>query len=187
MPKFHESVQKKTQEILSFWFATENKPKWFIKDQEFDREVTSKFLNYYEEAAKEEDLDHWQESLDGSLALIILLDQFPRNMFRGDPRSFATDSRAIAITKKIIAQNIDHQASEDYKHFLYMPLMHSEDLADQELSVELFSYNPGARDYAIRHMEIIKRFGRFPHRNIILGRESTVEEIQFLTTPGSSF
>lgn len=186
MSEFHESVPKMAQEILSFWFAAENKPKWFIKKQEFDREITSKFLNYYEEAAKG-DLDHWQESLDGSLALIILLDQFPRNMFRGDARSFATDSRAIAITKKIIAQNIDHQASEDYKHFLYMPLMHSEDLADQELSVELFTYNPRARDYAIRHMEIIKKFGRFPHRNIILGRESTVEEIQFLSTPDSSF
>ena len=108
-------------------------------------------------------------------------------MFRGQARSFATDDKALSITKEIIAKNTDKEASIEYKHFLYMPLMHSENLADQNNAVELFAYDQNTHKYAIMHMEIIKKFGRFPHRNIILGRESTEEEIRFLERPGSSF
>lgn len=172
--------------ILNFWYKAENQSKWFAKDQEFDREITEKFLSSYEEAAKG-NLDYWQESLAGSLALIILLDQFPRNMFREHPKSLATDTKALSIIKAIITKGIDKDAPTDYKNFLYMPLMHSENLADQELAAKLFAYDPDNHKYAKMHMEIIKKFGRFPHRNIILGRKSTAEEIDFLKTPNSSF
>lgn len=183
---YNKFAPEVAQEILSFWFAPENKSKWFVKDQEFDRLITEKFLDYYEEAAGKA-LDHWQESLEGSVALIIILDQFPRNMFRGHSKSFATDAKALAITKETIAKNMNKQVSAEYQQFIYMPLMHSENLADQNLSVELFSSNIHSNEYAKMHMEIIKKFGRFPHRNIILGRKSTAEEKRFLDTPNSSF
>lgn len=173
-------------DILNFWYGIENKPKWFIKDSAFDREIAEKFLSYYEEAAKG-NLDYWQGSFEGSLALIILLDQFPRNMFREQPKSFATDAKALSITKAIIESGTDKNVQTDYKHFLYMPLMHSENLADQKLSIELFNYDSNTHNYAKKHMEIIKKFSRFPHRNGILSRASTKEEIRFLKTPNSSF
>ncbi len=176
----------KPEDILNFWFAPENKPKWYIKDPEFDKAITEKFLGYYEEATKG-NLDHWQKSLAGSLALIILFDQFPRNMFRNHAKSYSTDAQALAITKSTIIKGMDKEASMEYRHFLYMPLMHSENLSDQTLSVRLFANMPSADKHARAHMEIIRKFGRFPHRNAILGRKSTAEEIKFLDTPSSSF
>ena len=174
------------QNILDFWFAQENKPKWYIKDKEFDKTISEKFLDYYKEAALGS-LDYWSETPEGTLSLIILLDQFPRNMFRGLPQSFATDSKALSITKKAIAKGLDKKLSTEYKQFLFIPLMHSENLEDQNLSVQLFITDPDSHEYAKMHMEIIKKFSRFPHRNIILGRIPTEEEVNFLGTPNSSF
>ena len=107
-------------------------------------------------------------------------------MFRGHPKSFSTDSKALSITKEVIAKGLDKNLSTEYKQFLFMPLMHSENLEDQNLSAQLFINDPYSHEYAKRHMEIIKKFGRFPHRNVILGRISTEEEVSFLTTPNSS-
>jgi len=172
--------------ILGFWFLDENKPKWFIQDKEFDKVITEKFLGYYNVAASGS-LDYWKGSSEGIVALIIILDQFSRNIFRGLAQSFATDSKALTMVKEAIDQGMDQEVFAEYRHFLYMPLMHSEDLEDQNLSVKLFSNEPSSYEYAKMHMEIIKKFGRFPHRNKILGRKSTEEEIRFLTTPNSSF
>lgn len=173
------------QNVIDFWFSQENKPKWYIKDKEFDKIISEKFLDYYKEAALG-NLDHWKLSPEGTLSLIILLDQFPRNMFRGHPKSFSTDSKALSITKEVIAKGLDKNLSTEYKQFLFMPLMHSENLEDQNLSAQLFINDPYSHEYAKRHMEIIKKFGRFPHRNVILGRISKEEEVSFLTTPNSS-
>ena len=174
------------QNILDFWFDQENMPKWFVKNEKFDKIISEKFLSYYEEAARG-NLDYWKKTAEGSVALIILLDQFPRNIFRGLSQSFATDSKALSITKEVIAKSMDKELSKEYRQFLYMPLMHSENLEDQKLSVKLFKNDPGTYEYAEMHMEIIKKFSRFPHRNAILGRTSTEEEIKFLDTPNSSF
>ena len=174
------------QAILEFWFAEENKPKWFDKDENFDRIITEKFNDLYQAGALGL-LDHWKESALGCLALIIVLDQFSRNMFRGLPQSYAMDSKALSLTKDAIAKKMDKELSTDCKMFLYMPLMHSENLEDQKLCVQLFKDRPKEEHYAKMHLEIIKRFGRFPHRNRILGRKSTEEELQFLMTPNSSF
>ncbi|MES2215549.1 MAG: DUF924 family protein [Pseudomonadota bacterium] len=173
------------QNVLDFWFSRENKPKWFDKDKDFDQIITDKFLDLYEAAAVGA-LDAWKESAFGVLALIIILDQFPRNMFRNDAKSFASDTLALSLTKEAIARNMDKALNTEQKQFLCMPLMHSEDLEDQHLSVEIFA-GTNASTYATMHMEIIARFGRFPHRNNVLGRKSTEEEIRFLTTPNSSF
>jgi uncharacterized protein (DUF924 family) len=176
----------KDQDIFDFWFSNEVKVKWFAKDVNFDQEIRDKFEIYYE-AAKTGILDSWENSPLGTLALIIILDQFPRNMFRGTDLSFATDYLALAHTKKAIEKNFGAELTKEQKQFLYMPLMHSENLENQMLSVELFSRLHENNEFAIKHMEIIKRFGRFPHRNDILKRKSTDEEITFLSGPNSSF
>jgi len=174
-------------DVLNFWFAEENKPKWFDKDENFDTAITENFTDLYKIIASGV-LDHWKESALGSLALIITLDQFSRNMFRELPESYATDSKALSITKYAITKKLDEELSTDHKMFLYMPLMHSENLEDQKLCVQLFKDNPKEKHYAEMHLRIIiERFGRFPHRNNALGRKSTEEELQFLTTPNSSF
>lgn len=176
----------KYENILDFWFSSEVKPKWFAKDVNFDQEIKDKFEGYYE-AAKKGILASWENSPLGTLALVIILDQFPRNMFRGSFLSFATDNLALSHSKKAIEKNYDAELTKEQKQFLYMPLMHSENLEDQMLSMELFSHISENNEYAKRHMEIIKRFGRFPHRNAILNRKSTDEEIIFLLEPNSSF
>jgi uncharacterized protein (DUF924 family) len=168
--------------VLNFWFSQAVKPKWFIKDFEFDKLIAQKFENIYS-MAKTEKLDQWMKTPEGCLAIIITLDQFPRNMFRGLPQSFETDSRALSLTKYALDNKMDKNLNFEQKQFLYMPLMHSETLNDQELSLTLFLSN----SYAKRHWEIIKTFKRFPHRNKILGRESIKEELEFLQTPNSSF
>ena len=186
-------------EVLDFWFGRSNSPefgkvqdKWFKKDVDFDTEVRSNFLGQYELAASGK-LDSWQESPDNCLALILLLDQFPRNMFRETPQAFATDSKALAAAEYAVNHNFDSQLLTVQKWFIYLPFEHSENLEHQQNSVELFSRlqsEPDSQsviDYAIRHLEIIERFGRFPHRNQILGRETTLEETEFLKLPGSGF
>ncbi len=186
-------------EILDFWFgkpdeADYGKPRkvWFIKNPEFDQEVRSRFLNDYQQAAPGQ-LDDWKASPDGCLALIILLDQFPRHMFRGQPDAFATDPQALAYAKYAVLKRFDKELLPIQRQFVYLPFEHSESLADQHQCIELYSTLKdypectSGLDYAHRHLKIIERFGRFPHRNEILGRDTTPEEAEFLKQPGSSF
>lgn len=181
-------------EVLSFWFGEtlEMRKAWFIKDLAFDAEIRRRFLPLYEQAAADR-LDAWMESAEPCVALIIVLDQFPRNMFRGTPRSFATDPKALKIAKWAIAQGFDQQLPPMQRFFFYLPLEHSENLDDQTESVRLYEQLRNipelaeTYDYAIRHRNIIERFGRFPHRNLMLDRPSTPEEVEFLKQPGSSF
>lgn len=185
--------------VLDFWFGPEDEPgygewreAWFRKDEAFDDEVRERFGDLYEEAASGA-LDGWRDDARSCLALVILLDQFPRNMFRGDPRTHATDDKALEASKYAVDRALDRELPGFQRHFLYMPFMHSEDLEDQRRSVELFEILAGVPDstdvssYAVQHMEIVERFGRFPHRNEVLGRTSTPEEAEFLGQPGSSF
>ncbi len=186
-------------EILDFWFGREGeegygefREAWFIKDSEFDREVRDRFEGAYEEAAAGK-LDHWKDEAWSCLALIILLDQFPRNMFRGDPKTYAADDKALEAARHAVEHAYDRELPPYGRLFVYLPFEHSEDLEDQRSSVELFrelSAEMGSEDllgYAVRHLEIIEHFGRFPHRNEILGRATTPEEAAFLRGPNSSF
>lgn len=181
-------------EVLSFWFGTtlEMRKAWFTKDPAFDAEIRDRFLPLYEQVAAGQ-FDTWMNSAESCLALIIVLDQFPRNMFRGTPRSFATNPKALNIARWAIAQGLDQQLSPIQRFFFYLPLEHSENLDDQIESVRLYEQFRNlpeladTYDYAIRHHDVIKQFGRFPHRNSILDRPSTPEEVEFLKQPGSSF
>jgi uncharacterized protein (DUF924 family) len=185
--------------ILDFWFGREDEADygkrraiWFAKDPEFDRKIQICFQEDYKQAAAGK-LDHWKESPKSCLALLLLLDQFPRNMFRGTPQAFTTDFQALCVAEHAIALGYDRELLMYQRWFVYLPFQHSEDLNRQRQSVELFRQlgdrpdNADAIDYAIRHLEIIERFGRFPHRNEILGRTTTCEEAEFLKQPGSSF
>ena len=186
-------------EVLDFWFGREGEPgygefreAWFRKDPAFDADVTERFADLYEEAVAG-GLDGWRDEARSCLALVIVLDQFPRNMFRGDGRTHAADGVALESSKYALEHALDRELPAFQKMFLYMPFMHSENREDQRRSVELFQLladEPGAPDvtsYAVGHMEIVERFGRFPHRNGILDRETTPEEAEFLKTEGSSF
>lgn len=189
----------KFQQILTFWFGSQNDPEygkqrqvWFTKNNDFDEEVRNRFLYVYEQAAGGK-LDQWCESPLSCLALIICLDQFPRNMFRGKPQTFASDPQARKWAMVAVDKSYPQELTPLQRQFIYLPFEHSESLADQERSLSLFATlkdNPQTQitwDYAQRHYEIIKRFGRFPHRNEILGRESTPAEIEFLQQPDSWF
>ncbi|MDJ0592104.1 MAG: DUF924 family protein [Pleurocapsa sp. MO_226.B13] len=178
----------KPDDVLNFWFSQDVRPLWFKKSSEFDRQIEANFLDTYRQAAAGE-LDYWRNNARDILALIIVLDQFPRNMFRNSPQAFATDRQAVELTKYALNNNYQLNLTTEQKAFLYMPLMHSENQANQDLCVALFT-KLGKEDnlkFAIRHQEIIDRFGRFPHRNQILDREITPEEREFLNQPGSSF
>jgi uncharacterized protein (DUF924 family) len=186
-------------EILEFWFGTpndsswgQNRKAWWLKDAAFDDEVRARFLATHEAAARG-DLDSWAGTAAGSLALLILLDQFPRNMFRGEARTYDTDAQARAVAKAALDQGFEDGLTDMQRMFLYMPFQHSERLDDQLRSLTLYdglSEDGGNADYqksAQRHYEIVVRFGRFPHRNVVLGRSSTEEELAFLKEPNSSF
>lgn len=175
--------------ILDYWFGETVKPNWYASSQDFDRQVRDALLEPHERAAVGE-LDHWMGESGGCLALCILLDQVPRNVFRGTPRAFAIDKRARAVARHAVREGFDLQRSPEERVFLYLPFEHHEDLESQRLSVRLFRERVGMAesiDYAERHLAIIERFGRFPHRNAVLGRRSTPEEVEFLKQPGSSF
>ena len=174
------------QDVLGFWFGSERKA-WFEKNPAFDDEIRRRFLSLYEHAAAGM-LSDWRQTPAGCLALVILLDQFPRNMFRGSARAFAADPLALETAKHALAARYDQGLSVDERTFLYLPFEHSETLADQQRACELMKPLGGeVYDYALRHKQIIERFGRFPHRNAALGRASTPEETAFLKTPGSGF
>ena len=177
----------RASEVLRFWFE-EHAQDWFVKDPAFDRAIRDRFLAWHEAAAAGQ-LAHWADEARSCLALVILLDQFPRNMFRGESRSYVTDKKAQETAEYAVDHAVDRELPEFQRMFLYMPFMHSENLSHQRRSVELFrGLGEGdAESYALRHMEIIERFGRFPHRNDVLGRPTTAEEAEFLKEPGSSF
>jgi uncharacterized protein (DUF924 family) len=172
------------EDVLAFWFSAAQSSRWYAKDDKFDAEIRQRFLSTYD-AANSGTLDEWCDIPKSLLALIILLDQFPRNMFRGSPRAFASDARAVSLTKEGIKRGFDRSLTGPQLDFFYMPLMHSEALSDHDLLLE---QGHGDNRYAQEHREIIARFGRFPHRNQTLGRESTVEEALYLAaTPHPSF
>jgi uncharacterized protein (DUF924 family) len=194
-------VETATQ-ILHFWFGEPSAPDseygqqrkvWFHKDPEFDQQIRDRFLSAYEQA-RQGQYNDWRQTAKTALALTLLLDQFPRNMFRGTPRCFATDEQALEVAQAAIAQCYDQQLIPTERMFLYLPLEHSENLAHQNQAVchfeALIQAAPElqtALDYAYRHRDVIAQFGRFPHRNDILGRPSTREEHEFLQQPGSRF
>jgi uncharacterized protein (DUF924 family) len=171
-------------EIVTFWFSEAVQPLWFAATPEFDDALRGRFLATYRAAAIGE-LGDWETTTDGVLALVIVLDQFPLNMFRGRPDAFATEAAARGVADRAIARGLDQAMPPEQQAFLYMPFMHSEALADQERSVHLFQ-QPGleqALGFARHHQGLIRRFGRFPHRNAILGRSSTAEELAYLASP----
>ena len=171
-------------DIIAFW--SEAGPTcWFTKDEGFDRQFREAFLDAHEAACRG-GLDHWQRTPGGALALVLLLDQFPRNAFRGTARVYASDDKALEIAKAALAAGHDRHIDADLRLFLYLPFNHSEVLAEQQRCVELCRALGDQKSlaYAIGHRDIIKRFGRFPHRNAILGRETTVEERLFLDEGG---
>jgi len=169
------------REILDFWFSEQARPLWFRSTPEFDAGIRERFEEIWG-LARAGVYDHWEEDPEGALALVILLDQFPLNMFRGDARSWSTEARAREVAAHAIEQGFDQGMSDEQKVFLYMPFMHSESLADQDRAVQLFR-DAGLDDnlrYAEHHRDVVRRFGRFPHRNAGLGRESTDEELEYL-------
>lgn len=176
------------REILKFWFEETDPSQWWKKDEKFDRIIIERFSGLHASATRCE-LFEWRKDAKGRLAEIIILDQFSRNMFRGSHLSFAHDALALALSQEAISVGADRLLNQIERSFLYMPFMHSESLKIHEVATELFLRNgiQGNLDFEIKHKAIIQRFGRYPHRNGILGRESTEEEIQFLKQPGSGF
>lgn len=184
--------QQRVDEILQFWFSAGDEAGggrrvWFVPDPSFDQACTTGFLADHE-LADAGGLDDWRNEPRSALALILLFDQFPRNMFRGTARAFATDHKALALAKRAVAAQFDLALREIERAFVYLPFQHSEELDVQRESVRLHrqlaaAQNPamtGYLEYAERHLEVIRRFGRFPHRNAILGRSSTPEEAKFI-------
>jgi uncharacterized protein (DUF924 family) len=186
-------------EVLEFWFGAADSPElgrfrrqWFEKSEDFDAAIRERFLATHAAAAAGR-LDEWAERPLAALALVVALDQFPRNLFRGTPGAFATDTKALAVARGIVSRGFDAAYLPAERWFAYLPFEHAEDLAAQRESLALYerlrgdpaSASPIA--YAQRHYAVIERFGRFPHRNAILGRASTPAELEFLATPGSSF
>lgn len=176
------------REILKFWFEEIPPSLWWKKDDAFDQLLIKRFSDLHASAARCE-LYVWRVTAGGRLAEIIVLDQFSRNMFRGSPRAFACDAQALALSQEAIAAGADKSLSAVERSFLYLPFMHSESLIIHALAMDLFQKNgiQSNLDFEIRHKRIIEKFGRYPHRNRILGRASTEDEIEFLKQPGSGF
>jgi uncharacterized protein (DUF924 family) len=175
-------------EIVAFWFETLKPEDWYRKNPAIDAAITARFSAIHEALKTSVPLE-WIGAPKGMLAAILVLDQFPRNMFRDDARAFATDEAALALAKRAIGEGIDMLLPPEQRAFVYLPFQHAESRDDQARSIALFTAlgNPNNLDFAQRHQAIIARFGRFPHRNSVLGRASTAEELAFLQEPGSSF
>ncbi len=176
------------QEVLDFWFHELESKQWWVKDTELDQLILKRFKTYWDAAVLGE-LFSWRQEPQGRLAEILVLDQFSRNMFRDTPQSFAQDSLALVLSQEAVAIGADKSMSSSEKAFLYMPYMHSESRLIHEEAIKLYT-QPGLEfnlEFEHKHKVIIDRFGRYPHRNAILGRTSSVEEIAFLKEPNSSF
>lgn len=175
-------------EILTFWFVECEQKSWWVKDPAFDAIVRGRFGALVEEAASDK-LDHWAGSAEGARALIILLDQFTRNIYRGTAKAFVADEKAREIARNAIASGFDEGLNRHERNFMYLPLEHSEDLKDQEDCCRLIASigSEGYLKFARSHRDIIARFGRFPHRNKILGRINTPEEEEYLKDPAAGF
>lgn len=167
-------------DVVGFWREAGPK-KWFAKDDAFDETCRARFMESWERAGRGE-LAAWEESPEGALGLVLLLDQMPRNMFRGDPRTWSTDPQALAAAERALARGFDTKVEPALQAFFYLPFEHAEDLAAQERSVALYSILGEAEQlkWALHHHDIVKRFGRFPHRNAVLGRVTTPKEEAFL-------
>jgi len=185
----------RAEEVLAYWFGQgadygKRHKQWFEKQPGFDAKVAQRHRGVYEQLAAARE---WLDTARERLARILVLDQFPRNMFRGTPRAFATDALALETAKLAVERADDRNALPVERLFIYLPFEHSEVLEDQERACTLtaplaaFAETEDVHRYAIAHRDVIRRFGRFPHRNAILGRESTPEELEFLKQPGSSF
>ena len=193
-------MDAQAQDVLDFWFLPPDNPdygqsrvEWFRKDEAFDARIAERFGALIDDALAG-GLRAWDAMPHGALARLIVLDQLTRNVHRGTPRAFAGDAQALALAQSLTEQGLDQQLPPMLRAFAYLPFEHAEDLAMQARAVELFQLlsqaQPGFEsmlDYAQRHQEVIARFGRFPHRNAILGRPSTPQEVAFLRQPGSSF
>ncbi len=197
MPETGNSVSP--ADVLDFWFGPpgseeHGKPReaWFVKDDVFDEDIRTRF-GAAVEAAIIGGFEDWRDSFEGSLALVILLDQFPRNLFRGSRRSFAGDARAREVASGAIERKFHETASSVQVVFYFLPFEHSEDLADQERCMALFNNLPASPEkenwllYAQKHYDVIEKYGRFPHRNVVLGRENTPAEDDYLAQPDAGF
>lgn len=196
------ALPAQAQAVLDFWFLPAGalghdrpRPEWFRRDAAFDAAIRSQFSTLVDDALVDT-LSNWGDGPDATLARILVLDQFTRNLFRGEARAFAGDAAALALATKLVGSGRDKNLPPMRRWFVFMPFMHSESLLEQERSVALFdalrreaqeAAFESAYGYALRHREIVERFGRFPHRNAALGRPSTPEEEEFLRQPGSSF
>ncbi len=177
---------KTPETVLNFWFSERVRPLWFNSNPAFDQEIRDTFMDTYQ-AAAEGQLADWERTPEGALALVILLDQFPLNMFRGQPEGFATEARSREVAAAAIERGDDTRMNDEQKGFLYTPFMHSEHLADQDRSVALFQSAglDNSLKWAEHHRTIVRRFGRFPHRNAILARDSTPQELEYLGGKGA--
>ncbi|WP_286295533.1 DUF924 family protein [Vibrio apostichopi] len=175
-------------DVLEFWFDELTPKDWFTGGEEVDVLIKTRFSELHKVAVQGE-LFEWRQTAEGRLAEIIVLDQFSRNIGRNSPAAFSADPMVLALAQEAVAGGFDHQLNQQQKSFLYMPYMHSESLLVHEQAVLLFSQTglENNLDFEFKHKVIIERFGRYPHRNEVLGRESTAEEIEFLQQPGSSF
>ncbi|MGJ7613659.1 MULTISPECIES: DUF924 family protein [unclassified Variovorax] len=171
------------RDVVDFWRQA-GPERWFAKNAAFDAEFIARFAQAHQAAARGE-LDAWQADAEGVLALLVLLDQFPRNAWRNNPHMLATDGKALAVAKKAVDAGFDRTLDPALRPFFYLPFMHSETLAEQERSVELnAALDANTQRFAVLHRDIVARFGRFPHRNKLLGREATAEEQQYLDHGG---
>ena len=171
------------RQLIEFWFSDDVSQYWFNSTQAFDQQLLESYGETWQRA-KQGEFDDWQQTAMGSLALIILFDQFPLNMFRGAAKCFSTETQSLVVAQRAIKNEFDRQLAVNQRSFMYMPFMHSEDLEDQALALELFN-QPGLENnyrFAKHHCGIVEQFGRFPHRNKILGRESSEAEIEYLNS-----
>jgi len=176
------------RDIINFWFDEIDSKAWWKKDPDFDALIRRRFLSVHEAAARGE-LYSWREQPSGRLAEVIVLDQFSRNLYRDAPQAFAFDGMALVLSQEAVALGVDAAIPVAQRAFMYMPYMHSESPLIHEQAMSLFAESGMENNYQfeLKHKAIIDRFGRYPHRNAILGRESTTEELEFLQGPGSSF